>query len=109
MKHVIYIFVISAGAQLKFQITILRGNKMNSLKDYKISFIAAVIIIIIGGLILIIMASNDESKYNDGVCSDCGGTYKFKQAIGHQVTTDYLYICDKCGRAIEVSKYYPPK
>lgn len=82
---------------------------MNSLKDYKLSFIAALILIIITVLILIILANNDKNVYNDGICANCGGIYEFKQAIGHQVTTDYLYICNKCGRAIEISNYYPPK
>ena len=57
---------------------------MNSLKDYKISFIAATIIIITLVLILIIIANNDKDVYNNGICSNCG-------------------------RAIEISNYYPPK
>ena len=47
-------------------------------------------------------------QYNDGICS-CGGTFKYEQAVGHRYNTTYLYICDKCGRTIEIPDYYPPK
>ena len=49
-----------------------------------------------------------STQYNNGICS-CGGTFKYEQAIGHRYQTRYLYICDKCGRTIEIPQYYPPK
>lgn len=75
--------------------------------DYN-PFILALIIIALLIIVLFINNIVGSAQYNDGICS-CGGTYEFKQAIGHQVTTDYLYICDKCGRTIEIPNYYPPK
>lgn len=50
-------------------------------------------------------AKKDEQKYNGGICTECGGHYIYQQAIGHQVDTDYIYICDKCGSMIELDKY----
>ena len=46
----------------------------------------------------------DEAKYNGGVCK-CGGHYVYRQAAGHAYDTDYIYICDKCGRMIELGTY----
>ena len=63
----------------------------------------------IGIIILIVLlfarSCTSYNKWNNGICS-CGGTYRFEQAIGHMYYTDYLYICDKCGRSIEVGYYY---
>ena len=46
----------------------------------------------------------DERKYNGGVC-ECGGNYVYQQAVAHAYDTDYIYICDKCGRMIELETY----
>ena len=66
-------------------------------------FLIAAILILL--LIDFIRSCESSINYNDGICS-CGGYYIYQQAIGHQYWTDYLYICDKCGRAIEISEYY---
>ena len=50
-------------------------------------------------------AKKDDRKYNGGICTKCGGRYIYQQAIGHQVDTDYIYICDKCGHMIELDSY----
>lgn len=46
-----------------------------------------------------------DNKFNNGVCTECGGNYVFVQAVGHQISTDYIYECDGCGRHIEIPKY----
>lgn len=67
-------------------------------------FFAICILLII---ILQFMAScASHNVWNNGICS-CGGNYKFEQAIGHRNYTSYMYICDKCGRSIEIENYYP--
>lgn len=35
---------------------------------------------------------------------DCGGEYKYAQAIGHKINTNFLYICDKCGKGLEMDE-----
>lgn len=70
--------------------------------------VAVTILLIICVLFFIIMEITNNNQYNDGICS-CGGTFKYEQAVGHRYETRYLYVCDKCGRAIEISQYYPPK
>lgn len=35
---------------------------------------------------------------------DCGGEYKYAQAIGHKINTNFLYICDKCGKGLEINE-----
>jgi len=46
-----------------------------------------------------------DRKFNNGICTECGGNYVFVQAVGHQISTDYIYECDGCGRHIEIPKY----
>ena len=50
--------------------------------------------------------SKEVKKWNNGICSKCGGTYTYQQAIGHHCDTNYIYICDSCGKLIEVDTYY---
>ena len=47
----------------------------------------------------------DEAKYNGGICTECGGHYVYQQSVGHAYSTDYVYICDKCGSMIELETY----
>lgn len=70
----------------------------------KVSIILLIVIIIF----FIVAEIVNNNQYNNGICY-CGGTFKYEQAVGHRYETRYLYICDKCGRAIEISNYYPPK
>lgn len=67
-------------------------------------------IIGIAAIIILLFLDNIISgeQYNNGICS-CGGTFQYEQAVGHRYETRYLYICDKCGRTIEIPQYYPPK
>lgn len=66
----------------------------------------SLIIILLIALLLLRSCASSVS-WNNGICSYCGGKYEFKQAIGHRSFTDYMYVCNKCGRAIEVAEYYP--
>lgn len=68
------------------------------------SFIGILIIILI--FLLFIRSCSSSTAYNDGVCSYCGGTYVFKETVGHKYFTNYIYICDNCGKLIEVDTYY---
>ena len=46
-----------------------------------------------------------NSKWNNGICKACGGELTYLQAVGHQIFTDYIYECEKCGKHIELPKY----
>ena len=47
-------------------------------------------------------ARHDDKVWNDGHCDICGGTWKYDQAVGHKHSTSYIYVCDGCGRRIEL-------
>ena len=49
-----------------------------------------------------------SNKYNNGICSLCGGKYEFKETVGHEYFTNYVYVCNKCGHLIEISYYAQP-
>ena len=42
-----------------------------------------------------------QNKWNDGICTECGGDYEFFQAVGHGSSTSYIYKCDSCGKIVE--------
>ena len=48
--------------------------------------------------------SHDEKLWNDGHCDVCGGAWKYEQAIGHRSSTSYIYICEDCGKRIELNE-----
>lgn len=79
------------------------------MKDFLKAVLALLVTIILGLSIAFSIAyagaKKDERKYNGGICTECGGRYIFQQAIGHQVDTDYIYICDRCGYMIELDSY----
>lgn len=59
---------------------------------------------IIGGIIIgAVTCENirDEKVWNNGYC-ECGGHFKYEQAVGHQYRTSYIYTCDSCGKHIEI-------
>jgi len=66
------------------------------------------------GILLVILAVCwfaskvwSADKYNNGVCEACGGQYVYQQAVGHRYSTEYIYICDKCGHMIQIDNFYP--
>lgn len=74
--------------------------------------VAAVIVLIVVIVAVVFLnikegcAINDiYETYNNGLCLNCGGHYVFKQAIGHQYDTGYLYQCDRCGQLVELDAY----
>ena len=47
-------------------------------------------------------AKHYEKLWNDGHCYVCGGTWKYEQAVGHISSTAYIYVCEGCGKRIEI-------
>ena len=46
----------------------------------------------------------DDKLWNDGHCDVCGGSWEYEQAVGHRFSTSYIYVCDKCGKRIEIKE-----
>lgn len=46
----------------------------------------------------------DAAEWNNGYC-ECGGHWRYEQAVGHQYGTSYIYKCDECGNRIEIGTY----
>ena len=61
-----------------------------------IAFIVVIVVAILG------CTKCDNDKWNDGQCPNCGTAWRYEQAVGHRYTTHYIYVCDTCGRRIEV-------
>ena len=45
---------------------------------------------------------NDDKLWNNGHCDVCGGTWEYEQAVGHRTSTSYIYVCENCGKRIEL-------
>lgn len=70
-----------------------------------VGFLTLAIIVGLAFAVVVPMHNIDVMEYNDGNCS-CGGHYEYSQAIGHRMSTTYIYTCDKCGKPIEID-YIP--
>jgi len=74
----------------------------------KIIFILTLIIVFFGFISYNEELENyksDVAKYNNGICSECGGNYEYKQAVGTNSDTGYIYICDNCKNLIQLDNY----
>ena len=47
----------------------------------------------------------DVVTWNNGYCQ-CGGEWEYQQAVGHQVSTEYIYKCNKCNTLFETMTYF---
>lgn len=71
------------------------------------SFASIGILIVLLIVTLIISRGCSSARYNNGICSRCGGKYVYQQAVGHEYFTRYIYRCEKCGKVIEVDTVFP--
>ena len=46
----------------------------------------------------------EDKRWNNGHCDVCGGTWKYEQAVGHRSSTSYIYVCEGCGKRIEINE-----
>lgn len=69
--------------------------------DIFAEIIAIVVVfgLLIGGAFLIDSCADkkDIEAWNGGYHEDCGGQWEYEQAVGHRYSTNYIYVCDKCG------------
>lgn len=65
--------------------------------------IAIVIVGVIFGCI-IIGKIYDDKLWNNGHCPVCGSEWEYEQAVGHYYSTSYMYVCNKCGKRIEIDE-----
>lgn len=42
------------------------------------------------------------SRWNNGICTECGGTYILRDVEGQKRGVTYIYECDHCGKIIEM-------
>ena len=57
-------------------------------------------LIILVAIVFLITRIWSDTNYNNGICSNCGGHWKFVTAVGHKYTSEFYYKCDTCGRTI---------
>ena len=82
---------------------------MQTFKDILIAIVST--IIIIGTMILFVFLFcegdriMDEDTWNNGICKECGGEYRFTNADKAYPTssTKYYYSCDTCQDVIALS------
>ena len=68
--------------------------------------ITGIILIILGVIIgcVIVGENRDNKLWNYGHCPTCGSEWEYEQAVGHYYSTSYMYVCNKCGRRIEIGE-----
>lgn len=89
------------------------GNAKELMKDivkvilFSILFVS--IPITLGIIGETIKANQSEKEYNNGICSECGGHYKFVSS-SHisdiSISDEYYYSCEDCGYTIMTHIFY---
>lgn len=46
---------------------------------------------------------NDTDKFNNGVCKQCGGEYRFTSSTCYRMSKTFYYTCQDCGWTIETN------
>lgn len=76
------------------------------MSDYLPEIITIIVIISLCAAIIFGVSKaeikHDDKLWNDGYCDVCGGTWEYEQAIGHRSSTSYIYVCEDCGKRIEL-------
>ena len=76
------------------------------MRDYLPEIISIFVIVLLG--VAIVFGINkagikhDNQLWNGGHCDICGGTWEYEQAVGHRSSTSYIYVCEDCGKRIEL-------
>jgi DNA-directed RNA polymerase subunit RPC12/RpoP len=79
------------------------------MKDFKIKIIILIVLLVIGILVSEWASYESANEWNDGTCSNCGGSWEYQQTITrgkYSEVTHYMYKCDTCGRIVELTNYY---
>ena len=63
----------------------------------------------LGLFFVFVFAAKEQNKamterYNNGICTVCGGDYEFSGATRSNTSQYYFYTCEDCGHTIEVNK-----
>ena len=66
-------------------------------------------ILVLGLFFVLVLMVKEQNKamteiYNNGICTVCGGDYKFSGATMSDASQYYFYTCEDCGHTIEVNK-----
>lgn len=77
------------------------------MSDYLPEIITTIVVVLLFAAALFgvnkAQIKHDDKLWNDGHCDVCGGTWEYEQAVGHRSSTSYIYICDGCGKRIELN------
>lgn len=59
-------------------------------------------VIMVGTIAGIHEEKTSKENYNNGICSICGGQYRFESAVHIKSQGDrYFYTCQECGHTIQ--------
>ena len=78
------------------------------MRDYLPELMSTIVIILMCIVIVFwvdkSITKHDDKIWNGGHCDVCGGTWQYEQAVGHRSSTSYIYICEDCGKRIEINE-----
>lgn len=100
--NVITIILVSIGVAI-----LILGAVLTIIKSDMIILLLAIFISVILFSVGVAIQHNKEKQNNINLIfngCNCGGEYKYAQAIGHKGDTTFLYICDKCGKDLEMNE-----
>ena len=74
--------------------------------ELKVDLMIMGICIVLIFILNIYASISSANTYNNGIHKGCGGHWVYENAVGHRLSTNFIYHCDKCGIAVELSERY---
>ena len=78
-----------------------KKGKINVILIFFLTFLAVFISLLV--LFSLLDKGTSNAMCNDGHCPDCETEWRYVQAVGHKAETKYIWVCDRCGKSIEVN------
>jgi len=73
----------------------MKDRKRNNIRTIIIAVSVVITVIAIGMVARV-------SRWNNGICTECGGTYILRDVEGQKRGVIYIYECDHCKKIIEM-------
>ena len=68
--------------------------------------LTVVMLAVVLPIILISQNTIEETKWNGGVCDECGSPYEYAGGVGSHSGMTFIYKCTECGHTIQTDNFH---
>ena len=93
-------------------IPIKHPNKRDIIYDVlTMIYVVVILLLCCAGIFILVIKlktyeNPEDKKWNHGVCAECNTPWHYKESVGHQHNTTYIYECECGEHHIEMNKLH---